>query len=82
MIDLDDVSDEQLHIWLGEWRRKERTKNEIERTELDDPKSHGKLITRLWRERLRIETEAVHPLRREVGRLRRKLLAHGIDPDE
>lgn len=39
-----------------------RTKNDIEREVFNDPASHGKYITRMWREILGIETEEEHPL--------------------
>ena len=73
-------TDKNLTLWLAQWQRSERTKNEIEREEMNDPRSHGKAITRLWRERLGVETEAIHPLRLEVDRLLRILADHNIDP--
>lgn len=75
------ITDAQLIQWGKEWR-KGRSKNDIERQELDDPKSHGKYITRLWRERLGVETEDVHPLVWENMRLRNLLEKHGVDPNE
>jgi hypothetical protein len=70
----------QLLGWHQEWQNG-RTKNDIERVELDDPASHGKYITRLWRERLGFETEDEHPMVTENHRLRSVLEANGIDPD-
>jgi hypothetical protein len=57
-----------------------RSKNDIERVEFNDPASHGKHITRLWRE-IGIETEAIHPLVAENARLRDLLERNGIDPE-
>lgn len=61
---------EQLRVWFNEWARGDRSKNQIEREELGKPQPHGKLITRLWRQELGIETEATHPLVEENERLR------------
>jgi hypothetical protein len=72
-----DVND--LVRWHDEWKNG-RTKNDIERVELDDPASHGKQITRLWRQYLNVETEDVHPLVHENARLRDLLERNGIDP--
>jgi hypothetical protein len=41
---------------------------------------HGKLITRLWRQVLQVETEQPHPLRVEVERLRAFIRRLGYDP--
>ena len=77
----DTITDNELKLWGKQWRRG-RSKNDIERTEMNDPYSHGKRITRLWRERLNVETEEDHPMRREIQRLRDLLERSGIDPDE
>lgn len=37
--------------WHDEWTNG-RTKNDIERVELERPEPHGKLTTELWRSRL------------------------------
>lgn len=60
-----------------EWRNGRRSKNAIERQELNDPRSHGKLITKLWRD-IGLETEAEHPMITENRRLRSLLDEHGI----
>lgn len=73
------ITNRELSQWFGQWVRGDRTKNEIERTELNDPASHGKKITRLWRE-MGLETERTHPLVIENERLRELLRANGIDP--
>lgn len=67
------VTDSTLVRLYDEWQEG-RSKVDIERAELGDVQSHGKAITRLWRERLGVETEAVHPLVLENRRLR-KLVA-------
>jgi hypothetical protein len=74
-------TNEDLFTWYNQWKAG-RSKNDIERRELDKPQAHGKLITRLWRERFNIETEGVHPLVTENQRLRELLETHGIDPKE
>jgi Tfp pilus assembly PilM family ATPase len=71
---------QQLQRWLQEWEDG-RTKNDIERVELNDPCSHGKAITQMWRLQLGIETEAVHPMRAEINRLRQLVIDLGGDPD-
>lgn len=77
----DQVKKKQLKKWLKEHLgATERTKNDIEREELGDPKSHGKRITRLWRERLGVETEAVHPLVTAVRELRQQVIDLGEEP--
>ena len=65
-----------------------REEVDLERRFPDKPKSHGKLFTRRVRDHLGIETERrsstserVIELEREVGRLRRKLRIHGLNPD-
>lgn len=73
-------SDVELENWLADWRAGRATKNDIERNFMQDPKSHGKNITRLWRERLGVETEGVHPMVTENQRLRDLLEMNGIDP--
>jgi hypothetical protein len=75
-----EVTHGALERWYLEWL-KGRSKNDIERRELSDPYSHGKRITRLWREVLGTETEETHPMRTEIMRLRALLEMHGIDPD-
>lgn len=55
------ISNDQLNRWYLEWLDG-RSKNDIERVELGDNSSHGKKITKLWRDRLHIETEKEHPL--------------------
>lgn len=77
-----DLTDDQLQTWLDQWSYEGRSKNDIERKHMDDPYSHGKRITRLWRDRLGVETEEQHPMRREIRRLRALLWANDIDPDE
>lgn len=47
----------QYDLWLNG-----RSKNDIERLYYHDPRSHGKLMTHLFREVLGIETERPHPL--------------------
>lgn len=74
------VTEGQLRQWLQDWQEG-RSKNDIERTEFDDPSSHGKKISKLWRERLGVETEASHRMVTENRRLRQKLVSFGIDPD-
>ena len=73
------IRETDLQKWYSQWLGG-RTKNEIERTELNDPKSHGKMITRLWRDNLGIETEEDHPMVSEICRLRQLLINNGIDP--
>jgi hypothetical protein len=46
-----------------------RSKNDIERVEFNDPYSHGKSITRMWRD-IGLETERPHPMKAEVKSLR------------
>ena len=72
-------TDRQLKIWLQQWARGDRNKNEIERDELDDPRSHGKKITGLWRDQLGIETETMHPMMRHIITLEALLEEKGID---
>ena len=67
------ITDNALRSLYSEWEDG-RTKVDIEREDLLDLTSHGKTITRLWRDRLGIETEGVHPLVIENRRLR-KLVA-------
>lgn len=62
-----------------EWREG-RSKNDIERKEFNDPYSHGKLATKIFREVLGIETEETHPMVKENRRLRRILIRNGINP--
>ena len=61
-------------------------KSDLERRYLDKPESHGKLLSRLVREHLGIETERKSNLTaerdavaREVARLNALLRQHGID---
>ncbi len=70
-------TDEELETWYQQWLSG-RSKNSIERDELNDPRSHGKYITRMWRDRLHYETEEEHHLVEEVRRLRSLLEQHGI----
>lgn len=73
------ATDAQLRQWYAEWDNGNgRTKSEIEVTELGDSYSHGKKITRLWRDRLGIETQEEHRLVAEVRRLKRLLDKHKI----
>lgn len=48
------VSKTQLRGWYNAFQRGERSKVEIERTELGDTTSRGKYITRLWAQELGI----------------------------
>ena len=70
---------EELARWYQEWSEGIRTKSQIEREELNDPSSHGKTITALWRNRLGIETEDTHPLVIENDRLRGLLDSNDIE---
>ena len=72
------IGDEDLERWFLQWQNEGRSKNDIERNELQDPFSHGKRISRLWRERLNWETEDEHRLVTENRRLRKLLTEHGI----
>ena len=63
-----DITNAELRQWLRDYRRG-RSKNDIERRELNDPYSHGKRMSRLWREVLGVETEHEHPAITEVHRL-------------
>jgi hypothetical protein len=81
-IDLD-----TLRRMYDEWRAGAK-KSDLERRYLNKPESHGKLFSSLVREHLGIETEKrsslaaeKDALAHEVARLRRLLIAHGIDPD-
>lgn len=67
----------QLRKLLKEWENG-RSKNDIERKEFGNPVSHGKFITKLWREELGVETEATHPLVTENKRLKKLLADNGI----
>jgi hypothetical protein len=71
---------DELTGWLEQWHNG-RSKNDIEREELGDPASHGKHITKLWREVLGVETEHEHPLVADNRRLRGLLEDNGIDPE-
>jgi hypothetical protein len=75
------ISKPALRRWLQQWEQG-RTKNDIEREELGDVTSHGKYITRLWREHLGVETENEHPLVTENRRLRNALRSNGINPED
>jgi hypothetical protein len=66
-------SDKDLQRWLGEWERGERSKSEIEVTEFGDSYSHGKRITKLWRDRLDVETEKKSAMAEELKRVRAEL---------
>jgi hypothetical protein len=55
-----------LTLWHAQWAAGQRSKSEIERTELGTGRPHGKLITRLWREKLGKETEGEHPMARKL----------------
>lgn len=46
----------QLQVWYIDWLGG-RTKVDIERNGMNDVRSHGKRITKLWRCELGIETE-------------------------
>lgn len=63
------VSKSQLRLWLDEHLQDGRAKSEIEYTELNDPSSHGKRITKLWRDQLGVETEGQSALAAENQRL-------------
>ena len=62
---------EQLENWHYEWEQG-RSKNDIERIELNNPRAHGKLITKLWRQ-IGIETEEEHRLVIENRKLREEI---------
>lgn len=68
----------ELTQWYWEWQEG-RSKNDIELVELNDPASHGKNITALWRS-IGLETEKPHPMVVENERLLQKLKDHGIEP--
>lgn len=51
----------QYQAWLAGM-----SKNDIERNEYNDVKSHGKLMSQLFRDVLGIETEKPHPLQTRV----------------
>ena len=53
------VSVTQLRSWYNQFDRGERTKVDIERTELGDFTSRGKYITRLWDSELGQRTVSV-----------------------
>lgn len=72
-----DTSIPELKLLHQQWLDG-RSKNDIERVEFNDPYSHGKFITRLWRE-IGLETEREHPLSVENRRLKDILDANGID---
>lgn len=67
----------QLRAWYEEWQNG-RSKNEIERIEMNDPSSHGKAITKLWRNELGIETEGRHGALNHIDYLERLLTENGV----
>jgi len=51
---------EELTLWYAQWEEGLRTKEEIDTTELDKPHGQGKIIGRLWRDVLGIDTGDVN----------------------
>ena len=71
---LDEARLRELHTgWLNG-----RTKNDIERREMNYPRSHGQEISRQWRA-IGLETVREHPMVTEVHRLRGILDLNGIE---
>lgn len=83
MADLEDygIDLETLREMHRRWQAG-ASKSSLEIEYLGKVGSHGKLFTSLVRRYLGIETEKRSATALEVDRLRRLLLAHGIDPDE
>lgn len=48
----------QLRKWLRQYETGKRSKVEIERAELGNTTARGKVISRMWRDRLDVETVA------------------------
>jgi len=78
-LNYDGITDGQLRMLHSEWEDG-RSKNDIERSVFNDPASHGKAITRIWRVRLGIETEKRRSSSLEIDRLTALLIENGIDP--
>lgn len=51
------VSKGTLRFLYLQWEKGNASKSQLEREYLDDTKSHGKRITKLWRDVLGVETE-------------------------
>lgn len=76
-----DITNDELVEWYREWDNGQgKPKSHIERDYLDDTSSNGKFISRLWKERLDIETEMNHPLVVENRLLREQLEGLGETP--
>lgn len=56
MASVNTVNKNTLRRWLREFERGERSKVEIERAELGNTTARGKVISRMWRQRLGVET--------------------------
>ena len=52
MASVNTVNKNTLRRWLREFERGERSKVEIERAELGNTTARGKVISRMWRQRL------------------------------
>ncbi len=83
MMELEDygIDLEALREMHTRWQQG-ATKSALEIEYLGKVESHGKLFSSLVRRYLGIETEKRSPSALEIDRLRRLLLANGIDPDE
>ena len=83
MMELEDygIDLEALRVMYARWQQG-ATKSGLEIEYLGKVESHGKLFSSLVRRHLGIETEKRSSSALEIDRLRRLLLANGIDPDE